>query len=202
MCLAHNQGVMKHAKFAGLLALIVCFQFGSSTLLGFAVNPGEMGGSGGYYPGRPGMVTGSGSTKGEAYMEAVRRLPRGAREGRPIYTQQGGGAGGITCEVRYIERSSVRGGGQTKAEARTAAMAKLPRGAEVQDVNFSKEGSRHISSVSFVKRGHVKGQGNTRQIAHREAVSKLPKNAMPGKVTYGGAEGRPGWLCELPYSWN
>lgn len=135
-------------------------------------------------------------------MEAVRRMPRGAREGRPIYTQQGGGAGNVTCEVRYAERNSVRAGGKTKPEARAAAMAKLPRGADVQDVNFGKEGGKHICNISYVKRGHVKGKGNTRQIAHREAVSKLPKNAAPGKVTYGGGEGgRQGWLCELPYSW-
>lgn len=169
------------------------------TVFAFEVNSGEIGGGG--FPGRPGMVSGYGSTKGEAYMEAVRRIPRGAREGRPIYTQQGGGAGGVTCEVRYVERSSVRGWGKTKAEARTAAMAKLPRGAEVQDVNFSKEGGRHICNVSFVKRGHVKGKGNNRQAAHREATAKLPRGATPGKVTY-GEEGRKGWLCELPYSWN
>jgi hypothetical protein len=148
------------------------------------------------------MTSGSGATKGEAYMEAVRRIPRGAREGRPIYTQQGGSTSGITCEVRYVERSSVRGGGKTKAEARTAAMAKLPRGAEVQDVSFSKESGKHMCSVSFVKRGHVKGKGNTRQTAHREATAKLPRGATPGKVTYGGEEGRKGWLCELPYFWN
>jgi len=192
---------MKFAKTFLLVAAISGLA-PHSMVWGFAVNPGDTGG-GGYYPGRPGMVTGSGGTKGEAYMEAVRRLPRGAREGRPIYTQRGGAADGVTCDVRYVERHTVHGGGKTKADARAAAMAKVPRGADVQDVNFGKDGVKHTCHVSYVKRGEVKGRGNNRQAAHREAMSKLPKNATPGKVSYGGGDGggRQGWLCELPYSW-
>jgi hypothetical protein len=102
--------------------------------------------------------------------------------------------------VRYVERSSVRAGGKTKPEARAAAMAKLPRGADVQDVNFGKDGGKHICNVSFVKRGEVKGRGSNRQAAHREAMAKLPRNATPSKVTYGESDGRQGWLCEIPYS--
>lgn len=192
---------MKLEKVLSLLALTAIFPLGAK-VSGFAVNPGDMGGGGGYYPpGRPGMASGYGSTKGEAYMEAVRRMPRGAREGRAIYTSQGGGAGGVSCEVRFVQRNTVRGSGKTRPEARAAAMAKVPRGADVQDVNFGKDGGRHICSVSYVKRGDVKGRGSNRQAAHRDAMAKLPKNATPGKVSYGGGEGRPGWLCELPYSW-
>lgn len=197
----HALTCMKFQKPLYLFAVTLLFSL-HGTVFGFVVNPGDMGGGGGgYFPGQPGMASGFGNTKGEAYMEAVRRLPRGAREGRPIYTQQGGGADGVICSVRFVERSSVRGGGASRPEARAAAMAKLPRGAEAQDVTFGKEGGRHICNVSYVKRGEVKGRGKTRQAAHREAMGRLPRNATPGKVTYGGGEGRQGWLCELPYSW-
>jgi len=190
---------MKFEKLLCLLSVVFVFLL-SGTVSGFEVNPGDLSG-GGYSPaGGPGLASGFGRTKGEAYTEALRRMPRGAREGRPIYTQQGGGSGGTTCAVRYVERSSVRAGGKTKPEARAAAMAKLPRGADVQDVNFGKDGGKHICNVSFVKRGEVKGRGSNRQAAHREAMAKLPRNATPSKVTYGESDGRQGWLCEIPYS--
>jgi len=163
------------------------------TVHGFAVNPGDSG----PYPGRPGMVTGYGSSKSEAYNNALRKLPRGTREGRPTYAEQRGS--GVTCELHYAQRGHVRGEGKTKADAHAAAMAKIPRGANADDVSYTKEGQRHICKIRYAARGHVKGSGDNRQAAYRNATTKLPRGAEPGRVDYRDGGGKGGWACDLPY---
>lgn len=187
---------MEFAKILSLAVATFAFPLGG-TVWAFAVNPGDAGG-GGYYPGRPGTVTGYGSSKSEAYNNALHKLPRGTREGRPSYAQQRGS--GVTCHLHYAQRGHVRGEGKTKADAHAVAIGKVPRGADVNDVSYSKEGQRHICKIHYAAKGVVKGSGNNRQEAYRNATAKMPRGAEPGRVDYrDGGGGKGGWTCDLPY---